>query len=150
MRRTNPSPTITSSRPGVKRRPWVISIPPRTSKARGVTARMLTLVGLPSLTLGSAITITCSGEARGCPSLPRATLSSTETRLRCSRDTPELSSDMEPRCTMMALSVRPVARRAMAKPSDMAMSTVSTETTRAMPTTASRVTCQRTRRLRRL
>ena len=71
-----------SSRPGVKLRPWVIWMPPRTSKPRGVTPRMVTLVGVPSASLGSASTITSSGEASGWPSAPRATRESTAIRLR--------------------------------------------------------------------
>ena len=51
---------------------------------------------------------------------------------------------------MIALSVRPVERRAAAKPSDIDMSTANTATTRAMPPIASSVTCQRTRTLRTL
>jgi hypothetical protein len=51
---------------------------------------------------------------------------------------------------MIALSVRPVERSAAAKPSDMDMSTAKAATTRAIPATASSVTCQRTRTLRML
>jgi len=50
----------------------------------------------------------------------------------------------------MAFPGRPVARSAMAKPSDIAMSTVNTATTRAMPDTASSVTCHRFRTFRTL
>ena len=63
---------------------------------------------------------------------------------------PEVSSEADPLCTIMALSVRPVERRAAWNPADMDMSTANTATTRAMPPTASSVTCQRTRTLRTL
>ena len=70
--------------------------------------------------------------------------------LRSASGTPEVSSEPEPRCTTIALSVRPVERSAASKPADIDMSTAKTATTRAMPPTASRVSCQRTRTLRTL
>ena len=71
------------------------------------TARRVTLVGWPSVVLGRLTTITQSQAARGWPSAPRATRSSTTMMLRWSRGTPEVSSEPEPRCTMIALSGRP-------------------------------------------
>ncbi len=143
-------PTITSSRPGVKVRPSTTSIPPRTSKARGVTARRVMFAGMPSLRRGRPMTTTHSHEAMGRPSESRAIRSSTTILLRSSRGTPEVSSEAEPRWTIIALSVRPVDLSAALKPSDIDMSTANTATTRAMPPIASRVTCHRTRTLRRL
>ncbi len=96
------------------------------------------------------MTTTHSGEASGLPSASTAIRSSTTILLRSSRGTPEVSSEAEPRWTIIALSVRPVERSAALKPSDMDMSTANTATTMAMPPTASRVTCQRTRTLRML
>ncbi len=105
---------------------------------------------MPSVAFTRLMTMTQSQEARGWPSAPRATRSSTMIMLRASRGTPEVSSEPEPRWTMMALSGRPVDLRAVLKPSDIDMSTAKTATTRAIPLTASRVTCQRTRTLRTL
>ena len=110
----------------------------------------MTFVGWPSVARGRPITITRSQEASGWPSASRATRSSTRIVLRCSSGTPEVSSEPEPRWTMIALSVRPVERSAVWKPSDIAISTANTATTSAMPTIASSVTCQRTRTLRTL
>ena len=143
-------PTITSSRPGLKATPSTMSMPPRTSKLWGGTARSVTLVGCPSLSLGSAITTTHSQDASGLPSAARATRSSTTIMLRWSSDTPEVSSEAEPRWTMIALSGGRSTRSASAKPSDIESSTVNTATTSAMPPIASSVTCQRTRTLRTL
>ena len=150
MRVVSLRPTITSSSPGVKLRPSTTVMPPRTSNARGVTARRVTLAGMPSVTLGRPMTTTHSQEASGWPAASRATRSSTTIMLRSESGTAEVSSEPEPRCTIMALSVRPVVRRAAAKPSDIDMRTAKTATTRAMPPTASSVSCQRTRTLRTL
>ncbi len=125
-------------------------MPPRTSKASGVTPRKVTLAGWPSVARGRPITTTSSQEASGWPSGPRATRSSTAIMLRSARGTEEVSSEPDPRCTTIALSGRPVDLRAARKPSDIDISTVKTATTSAMPDTASRVTCQRTRTLRTL
>ena len=70
--------------------------------------------------------------------------------LRSASGTPEVSSEPEPRCTMIALSGRPVERSAALKPSDIDISTANTATTSAIPPIASSVTCQRTRTLRML
>ena len=143
-------PTITSSSPGVKRRPSTSVIPPRTSKARGVTARSETFAGSPSVERGRPITTTHSQDAIGCPLASRATRSSTRIMLRSASGTTEVSSEVEPRCTTIALSARPVVRSAAANPSDIDISTAKTATTSAMPPTASSVSCQRTRTLRTL
>ena len=150
MRFVSCLPTITSSSPGVKVRPSTTVIPPRTSKARGVTARRVTFAGWPSLARGRPITTTSSQDASGWPLASRATRSSTVIMLRSARGTDEVSSEPEPRWNTIALSVRPVVRRAAAKPSDIDMSTAKTATTRAIPPTARRVSCQRTRTLRTL
>src|SRR5437773_6934242 len=125
-------------------------MPPRTSKALGVTPRMVTLVGVPSERRGMLPTTTISGEARGRPSAPVATLASTTILLRWSRGTQEVSSEAEPRWTTMAFSGSPVERRAHWKPVRIAMRATKTVTTRPIPITASRLTCQRARTLRTL
>ena len=61
-----------------------------------------------------------------------------------------MSSDADPRWTIIALSALPVVRSAIANPSDIDISTVKTATTSAIPEMASRVTCQRLRTLRTL
>ena len=63
---------------------------------------------------------------------------------------PEVSSEPEPRWTTIALSVRPVERSAVLKPSVIDISTANTATTSAMPEIASSVSCQRTLTLRTL
>ena len=62
----------------------------------------------------------------------------------------DVSSEADPRCTTIAFCSEPVARRADAKPADIDMRTAKTATTRAIPETASSVTCQRFRTLRTL
>ena len=134
----------------MKLRPRTISIPPRTANAIGETPRIVTLVGCPSLRRGLLLTTTISGEASGRPSAPRATRESTTIRLRWSSGTHEVSSLADPRCTTIAFCGMPVERRARRTPATIASSTTSTATTRLMPRTARNVTCQRSRRLRRL
>ena len=93
----------------------------------------MTLIGSRVSFLGSPITTTHSGEAMGWPSAPRAMRWSTTIWLRASMRTPEVSSEPDPRCTIIALSVRPVERSAAWKPSDIDMSTAMAATTSAMP-----------------
>jgi hypothetical protein len=85
---------------------------------------------------------------------PTSSRSSTSSRTtiicRWSSGIQEVSSDAEPRWMIIALSERPVVRRAAAKPSDIDISTVKTATTSAIPEMASRVTCQRLQTLRML
>ena len=134
----------------MKRRPATISMPPRTSKAFGVTPLMVTLVAIPSVRRGWLPTITISGDASAAPSAPVATRGSTTILLRWSRGTQDVSSEAEPRCTTMALSGIPVARRARANPVRMARRATNTVTTSAIPITARRLTCQRLFTLRML
>ena len=82
MRSAMRRPTMISSIPGWKFRPCLISIPPRTSNALGVTPRMVTLVCRPSVRRGIAPTTTISGEAIGRPSEATATRGSTTILLR--------------------------------------------------------------------
>ena len=70
--------------------------------------------------------------------------------LALSREKPELNSDPEPRCVMMAFSRVPVDFKAFRKPLAMAVSAISTATTSEIPARANRVTFQRTRTLRTL
>ena len=94
--------------------------------------------------------MTDSAEARTWPSGPRASRESARITLRSSGVTSESISEAEPRVTTIALSARPLPRRAARNPSAMAMSTVNTATTSVIPTTASSVSRQRTRMLRQL
>jgi len=64
--------------------------------------------------------------------------------LSASRGMPEVISDVEPRCVMMAFSDDPLAWSAWRNPAAIAVSTISTATTRAMPPMASSVTRPRT------
>ncbi len=91
-----------------------------------------------------------SGDAIGRPCGSRFTRESTMIMLALSRLMPELSSEPEPRCVTMALSAEPVAASALLKPLAMAVSAISTPTTREMPASASSVTFQRTMTLRTL
>ena len=143
-------PTITSSSPGWKFRPSTTLMPPRTSKAAGMTARNVTFVGPPWLTLGKLITTTQSHAAMGVPSARLAMRSSATIMLRTSMPTPEVSSEADPRCTMIALSSRPVERSAAWKPADIESRMAKTATTSEIPEIASSVTCQRTRTFRML
>src|SRR5438552_13874528 len=144
------SPTMTSYRPGWKERPRLISIPPRTSKARGVRPRMVTLVAAPSLRRGKEPMTTISGEAKGRPCASVATRESTTSLSRWPSGTQEVSSEADPRWTITAFSGRPVARSAYSNPVRMAIRATNTVTTRAMPVMARRLTCQRARTLRTL
>src|SRR5262245_38368918 len=144
------SPTMTSGRPGRNRRPERRRMPPRTSNADGATPRRVTLMRLPSAARLSCATITISGDARGAPSAARATRESTSTRWAASRGMPDVSSDVAPFWTTIALSVRPVERSAVLNPAAIAESTTKTETTSAMPKIARRLMRQRTARLRTL
>ncbi len=93
---------------------------------------------------------TISGDAKGTPSLPRATRLSTRTRSASCRLKPEVSSEVAPFCTTMALSVRPVDLKASRNPAETACSTTNTATTSAIPAMASRLVRHRTRRFRTL
>src|SRR5262245_10913783 len=141
---------MSSGRPGRKRRPETRRMPPRTSNADGSTPRSATFVKLPSAARRRFATITISREASGAPSAVRATRESTSTRWAASRGMPDVSSEVAPFWTTIALSARPVDRSAVRNPAAIAESTTKTETTSAMPKIASRFMRQRTPRLRTL
>src|SRR5262245_57454471 len=96
------------------------------------------------------MTTTQSHDASGVPSGRRATRSSATIMFRTSMPTPEVSSEAEPRWTIIALSGRPVERSAAWNPDDIDSRIEKTATTSAMPEIASSVTCQRTRTFRML
>ena len=90
--------------------------PSAPANACGVTGRSTTLVRRPSDLRGSAMTETHSQETSGRPSGPRTAGTWSRIALRSSSSTREVTSELEPRLTTMALSGRPVPRSAAAKP----------------------------------
>ena len=134
----------------MKLRPSTIRTLCRTLNAVGVTPRTTTFTEAPSFLRCMLLTTMISGDASGRPSSSLATRASTMIVFALSRLNPDVNSEVVPRWMTMALSVEPVDRRASRKPFDMATRTSITATTRAMPPMASRVTRQRTTRLRTL
>jgi hypothetical protein len=122
----------------------------RTAKAWGVTERSTTFVRFRSDFRGRAMTDTPSHEASGRPSASSAALTCWRIARRGSISTIEVTSELEPRLTIIALSSRPVPRRAVAKPCDMAVRITNTATTSAMPATARSATVHRSLTLRML
>jgi hypothetical protein len=110
----------------------------------GVTPRTTTFTSAPSSLRFMEATIASSGDAIGCPCASRATCESTESALSASRPIPEVISDVDPRCVMIAFSGDPPALSASRKPAAIAVSTMRTATTSAMPPIASSVTRPRT------
>ena len=133
-RRATPAPTISSRKPGVKRRPSTIFSCGRSSNDAGSTPRSVTFAPLTvsPFFISSVITIS-SPDASGLPSLPLRMPGPSRIRFALSPPKPELSSAPEPPRSTIALSSRPASCKVAWKPCAIASKAVNTATTPARP-----------------